>query len=146
MSTMTVRFCTCCGSMLKPSADCWKKCGAPITTGTMTEAIAQQGVFIAAGGGWGTYPNVCIALGFRSTLGAGDYGSISLGSKTNMRWAANGSGAWTFNGTSFGTSGQLLVSSGTSAPPVWKTVASYSFTSLDGKAVTIENGIVTRIA
>ena len=48
MSTMTVRFCTCCGSMLKPSADCWKKCGAPITTGTMSEAIAQQGVFIAA--------------------------------------------------------------------------------------------------
>jgi hypothetical protein len=48
MTTMTVRFCTCCGSLLKPSADCWKKCGAPITTGPMGDAIAQQGLFIAA--------------------------------------------------------------------------------------------------
>jgi len=128
------------------SGSMYRSEGVVIGTNLTTTSTLSKGVFIAAGGGWGTYPNVCIALGFRSTLGAGDYGSISLGSKTNMRWAANGSGAWTFNGTSFGTSGQLLVSSGTSAPPVWKTVASYSFTSLDGKAVTIENGIVTRIA
>ena len=44
----TVRFCSCCGSMLKPSASCFKGCGAEIVTGTMDAAIAQQSAYVAA--------------------------------------------------------------------------------------------------
>lgn len=46
--TYTVRFCSCCGSMLKPAASCFKGCAAEIVTGTMDAAIAQQGAYIAA--------------------------------------------------------------------------------------------------
>ncbi len=46
--TYTVRFCSCCGSMLKPSASCFKGCAAEIVTGTMDAAIAQQGAYITA--------------------------------------------------------------------------------------------------
>jgi len=43
--TYTVRFCSCCGSMLKPSASCFKGCAAEVVTGTMADAIAQQGAY-----------------------------------------------------------------------------------------------------
>ena len=44
----TVRFCSCCGSMLKPSASGFKGCGAGIVTGEMGAAIAQQSAYVAA--------------------------------------------------------------------------------------------------
>ena len=44
----TVRFCSCCGSMLKPAASCFKGCGAEIVTGEMGAAIAQQSAYVAA--------------------------------------------------------------------------------------------------
>jgi len=46
--TYTVRFCSCCGSMLKPSTSCFKGCAAEIVTGEMRAAVAQQGAYIAA--------------------------------------------------------------------------------------------------
>ena len=36
-----------------------------------------------------------------------------------IRFQANSSGAWSPNGTNFGTAGQILVSAGTGAAPVW---------------------------
>jgi hypothetical protein len=36
-----------------------------------------------------------------------------------IRFQANATGAWSPNGTDFGTAGQILVSSGTGAAPVW---------------------------
>lgn len=43
----TVTYCPCCGSMLRPGAACSKKCGVEPVSGTMSDAIAQQGVYLA---------------------------------------------------------------------------------------------------
>lgn len=42
---MDVRYCTCCGSMLRPAAPCRKGCTAPIVSGDMGLAIALQGAY-----------------------------------------------------------------------------------------------------
>lgn len=42
---MDVRYCTCCGSMLRPAVPCRKGCTAPIVSGDMGLAIALQGAY-----------------------------------------------------------------------------------------------------
>jgi hypothetical protein len=41
----------------------------------------------------------------------------------NRRFQANSSGAWSYDGTSFGTSGQFLASQGSGSTPVWCTLS-----------------------
>jgi hypothetical protein len=51
-----------------------------------------------------------------------------------IRFQANSSGAWSPNGTNFGTAGQILTSAGTAAAPTWVTPALLSYTAT--KSVT----------
>jgi len=44
----TITYCSCCGSFIRPFGTCPKKHDAPAVTGPMADAIAQQGVYLAA--------------------------------------------------------------------------------------------------
>jgi hypothetical protein len=60
----------------------------------------------------------------------------------------NAFGIPTTNGgttVSYGTSGQVLTSNGSGSPPSWQGGASGTFTSQDGKTITVTNGRVTAI-
>lgn len=74
--------------------------------------------------------NVLTDLDFQSVAGVIDADEVSINTPAaspaltvrasgTTRLVVNGSGAIGINGTSFGTSGQLLSSSGASAAPVW---------------------------
>jgi hypothetical protein len=45
---MTIIYCPCCGSMLRPGASCRKGCAVEPVTGTMADAVAAQGAYLAA--------------------------------------------------------------------------------------------------
>lgn len=45
---MTIIYCPCCGSMLRPATSCRKGCTDAPVSGTMDAAVAQQGIYLAA--------------------------------------------------------------------------------------------------
>lgn len=72
-------------------------------------------------------------------------GEAIIAAGTTIKFQANASGAWSPDGTNYGTTGQTLQSAGTGAPPTWVTGASGTFTSQDGKTITVTNGLITSI-
>lgn len=81
--------------------------------------------------------------------------NFTLGTGPKMLWASLYGGGWSFKNTynaypakstvNTGQDGDILVSNGSGASPDWKKVASFSFTSQDGKKVTVTNGLITGI-
>jgi hypothetical protein len=64
-----------------------------------------------------------------------------------IRFQANATGAWSYNGTNFGTAGQVLKSAGTAAAPAWSSALYGAFSSsvtqtnvggASGNAVTLD--------
>jgi hypothetical protein len=70
----------------------------------------------------------------------------------SVRLRINGNGAISPGGLSnFGTAGQFLKSAGSGGPPVWSSLAMEgepptTFTSADGKTITVEGGLITSIS
>jgi hypothetical protein len=72
--------------------------------------------------------------------------NLILAAGTTVKLQVNENGAVGVGTTpSYGTTGQTLQSAGTAAPPTWITGASGSFTSQDGKTITVTNGLITAI-
>ena len=88
-------------------------------------------------------------IGFTDTVTPSTYRNevVTLGSGRAQRLVLNlnGAAAWT-SVSNFGTAGQILSSRGSTQSPTWVSRPTYSFTSADGKYVTVDNGIITYIS
>jgi hypothetical protein len=72
--------------------------------------------------------------------------NLILAAGTTIKLQVNENGAvGVSNPPQYGTAGQTLQSSGTGGAPTWVTGATGSFTSQDGKTITVTNGIITSI-
>lgn len=72
--------------------------------------------------------------------------NLILAAGTTIKLQVNENGAVGVGSTpSYGTAGQTLQSAGTGAAPTWVSGASGTFTSQDGKTVTVTNGLITSI-
>ena len=104
--------------------------GQGVTSGGYNVAVGNSaGQSVTSGGGntfVGFQSGAGVTTGIQNTI-LGRYGGtaalsnnvvLSDGAGT-IRFQANSSGAWSPNGTNFGTAGQILVSAGTGAAPVW---------------------------
>lgn len=83
--------------------------------------LGGQNVLIGSGAG------DAITTGFNNTI-IGDIsgsstlqGNVILAAGTTVKFQANNSGAWSPDGTNFGTAGQVLTSQGSGAVPTWTT-------------------------
>ena len=75
--------------------------------------------------------------------GFNDHIYLASGSGT-LRVLINDNGAIAFDGSDFGTPGQILTSLGTASQPQWVTGASGTFTA-GANTITVTNGIITSI-
>jgi hypothetical protein len=85
--------------------------------------LGGANVFIGANAG------DSVTTGFNNTI-IGDVsgtasltGNLILAAGTTIKFQANNSGAWSYDGTNFGTAGQFLASQGSAATPVWCTLS-----------------------
>jgi hypothetical protein len=85
--------------------------------------LGGSNVFIGANAG------DSVTTGFNNTI-IGDVsgssslvGNLILAAGTTIKFQANDSGAWSPDGTNYGTSGQVLASQGSGAVPVWCTLS-----------------------
>ena len=85
--------------------------------------LGGANVFLGAGAG------DLVTTGFNNTI-IGDVGGSTtltgnaiLAAGTTVKFQANNAGAWSYNGTDFGTAGQFLASQGSAATPVWCTLS-----------------------
>lgn len=81
--------------------------------------------------------------GYTGQAGLNDHVFLASGTGT-LRVTINDQGAIAFDGTNYGTSGNVLTSSGTTGAPQWVTGASGSFTA-GAQTITVTNGIITSI-
>ena len=111
-----------------------------VTSGQYNVAVGfSAGSGITTGGG-----NVILG-GYSGTPTLTNNFVIADGSG-NIKIQINENGAFGVGTTpSYGTAGQTLQSAGTGAAPTWVTGATGSFTSQDGKTITVTNGIITSI-
>lgn len=126
--------------------------GFSLTTGS-------NNTFIGNGGGAGTSTGYYMTTGSNNViLGNFSGNEHSLDIRTlnnyvvisdgdgNQRLVVNGSGAWSpvATGTSFGTSGQVLASQGSSSPPTWTTLPTFgTMATQDANNVAITGGTIT---
>lgn len=87
--------------------------------------------------------NVIIG-GYAGGAGLDDHIYLSSGTGT-LRVAINDQGAIAFDGSDYGTAGQVLTSGGPATQPNWVTGASGSFVA-GANTITVTNGIITNIA
>lgn len=81
--------------------------------------------------------------GAAGLAGLNDHIYLATGGGT-LRVLINDNGAIAFDGSDFGTAGQVLTSMGTVSQPQWVTGASGSFTA-GANTITVTNGIITSI-
>lgn len=97
-----------------------------------------------AGSGLTTESGNVIIGGYPGLAGLDDHIYLSSGAGT-LRVAINDQGAIAFDGSDYGTAGQVLTSGGTGTQPQWVTGATGTFTA-GANTVTVTNGIITGIA
>jgi hypothetical protein len=106
---------------------------ANLTTGTSSTIVgACAGAALTLGGSnifLGANAGDSVTTGFNNTI-IGDVsgstsltGNLILAAGTTVKFQANNSGAWSYDGTNFGTAGQFLASQGSAATPVWCTLS-----------------------
>lgn len=86
--------------------------------------------------------NVIIG-GYAGSAGLDDHVYLSSGTGT-LRVVINDSGAIAFDGSDFGTAGQVLTSGGSAGQPNWVTGFTGTFTA-GASTVTVTNGIITNV-
>ena len=81
--------------------------------------------------------------GYSGQAGVDDHVFLSAGTGT-LRVAINDQGSIAFDGSNYGTAGDVLTSSGPAGQPQWVTGASGSFV-VGAQTITVTNGIITSI-
>ena len=99
--------------------------GSTIVGSNAGSALTLGGANVLIGAGAGD----SITTGFNNTI-IGDVsgstalvGNLILAAGTTIKFQANNSGAWSPDGTNYGTVGQVLTSNGTVAAPTWNTLS-----------------------
>lgn len=91
--------------------------GTGVTTGGQNTLVGN-----GAGSSVTTGANNTILGNYNGTAALANNVVLSDGAG-NRRFQANNSGAWSYDGTNFGTAGQFLASQGSAATPVWCTLS-----------------------
>lgn len=81
--------------------------------------------------------------GYSGQAGVNDHVFLASGSGT-LRVTIDDQGSIAFDGTNYGTAGDVLTSNGTAGAPQWVTGASGSFV-VGAQTITVTNGIITSI-
>ncbi len=99
--------------------------GSTIVGSNAGSALTLGGANVLIGAGAGDL----VTTGFNNTI-IGDVGgstslvgNLILAAGTTIKFQANNSGAWSPDGTNYGTVGQVLTSQGTVAAPTWNTLS-----------------------
>ena len=139
-----------------------KETGQDITTGTLNSCLGFQAGWDLNQGSNNTLigaeagktlvsTDKCTLVGRYDGTGATSSTTALSDGDGNIKFWANASGAWaaptntTTAPTDFGTTGDVWTSGGSANPPTWTAGASGSFTTNDGKTVTVTGGIITNI-
>jgi hypothetical protein len=132
---------------------------AALTTSTASNNTIAIGVCSLRNSTGNNNIGIGVCSGFNITTGSNNtivgpfFGTATLSNNVvladgagNAKLQINENGAVGVGTTpDFGTAGQTLQSAGTAGAPTWVSGATGSFTSQDGKTVTVTNGLITSI-
>ncbi len=130
--------------------------GIAVDTGGLNTALGIGALSLATSGTANVVVGMCSGCAYTTESGnavfggyygdPGDSNSLILADGTgNLKAKFNGNGALSFDGTDYGTPGQVLQSAGPTASPTWLAGATGSFTTVDGKTVVVINGVIASI-
>ncbi len=130
--------------------------GIVIDTGNTNTALGIGALSLATSGSANIGIGMCSGCAYTTENGnavfggyygdAGDTNALILSDGPgNIKAKFNGTGALSFDGTDYGAAGEVLQSGGPGTSPVWAGGATGSFTTVDGKTVTVTNGLITAI-